>query len=169
AIQNWAPLAFVPLWLPAAQRRPMFAVLNGQLLAIRASVYDRSGGFEAVRGSLGEDTALGRRLAALCYVAALVDGARHFPCPPYDRFRGLWVASVRNLVIALLGSPLLLLAAAAALSALYLGPPVLLILGLAGGGPATTEWIWLPLAEMGLGTLSRVLTDRAAGYAFGLA
>jgi len=31
------------------------------------------------------------------------------------------------------------------------------------------EWIWLPLAEMGLGTLSRALTDRAAGYAFGLA
>lgn len=163
AIQNWAPLAFVPLWCRAAWRSPLFATMNGQFIAIRASAYDRSGGFAAVRDSLGEDAQLGRRLAALGFAVALVEGAALLSCRPYVRLRDLWAANVRNLTVAML-SPPLVATIAAALTVLYLGPPALLLTGLVRGQAASAVWTWLPLGEIFVGMVSRVITDGAAGY-----
>jgi GT2 family glycosyltransferase len=168
ALQNWAPLAFVPRWLAAARRRPAFAVMNGQFLALRAATYDAAGGFAAVRGSVGEDTALGRRLVALGHAIALVDGSRVLTCHPYRTFRALWAAHVRNLTTAFLGSPALLVAAVGALAAITAGPAVVLVAGAVAGG-AGAAWTWLPLAELGLAAASRALTDARAGYGLALA
>jgi len=163
AVQNWAPLAFVPLWCRPAWRSPLFATMNGQFIAIRASAYDRSGGFAAVRELLGEDVRLGRRLAALGCSVALVDGAALLSCQPYVRFRDLWVGNVRGFAVAML-SPLLLATIATAAALLYLGPPALLLTGLVRGQATSAVWTWLPLGEIFVGVVSRVITDGAAGY-----
>ncbi len=167
-IQSWAPLAFIPAWLPAVARRPLFAALNGQLIAVRATAYDAVGGFAAVRQSLAEDAALGRRLAAGGHGVRLLDGSRLLSCRSYASLRELWRANVRNLLPVFFGSGSFLVFAAAGLAILYLGPPFLLLLGVVRGG-AAGPWIWLPLAEIGLGLVPRLYADRRAGYPVGLA
>jgi len=164
ALQNWAALAVLPSWLPAGPRRRWLAAVNGQLVAIRAGVYDASGGFAAERLSLAEDVALGRRLAALGHRVRLVDGARLLRCRPYARVSEVWRASVRNLVPIFFGSPVLLLLTLAAAAALYLTPFVILALGARPGRAGTWPWTLVPLAEIGLGLMTRVVSDRRAGY-----
>jgi chlorobactene glucosyltransferase len=175
-IQNWAALAFVPSWLPAARRVPLFATLPGALVAIRAAAYDAAGGFEAVRDTLGEDVALGRRLVALGLRVRPLNGARAVTCYPYASAGELWRANVRNLVPALCGSGALLLLAVSSLAALYLVPPVAVVVGLAGDGAGTLGWTWLPVAELALGgdrsmpsTARRTSTAPAPGSSPGCA
>jgi chlorobactene glucosyltransferase len=167
AFQNWAPLAFVPLWLGTLARRPLFAVLNGQFLAIGADAYDAIGGFAAVRDSLGEDTALGRRLVAGGYRIALLDGTDVLTCHPYARLGELWRANVRNLAAIFFGATALLAGAMTGLAILYLGPFALLALGAVAAHPAPM-WPWAPLAAIVLGLIPRAAVDRRARYAPGL-
>jgi cellulose synthase/poly-beta-1,6-N-acetylglucosamine synthase-like glycosyltransferase len=157
-LQGWAVLALVPWWLARWWRSPAFAVLNGQFLAIRADVYDRAGGFEAVRASLAEDAALGRRLVALGYRIAFLDGAGVLGCRPYATVREAWEANVRNLAGALLGCAALAAGGAAALLALYVLPVILLLLG---AGPG---WPWPHAVALALGLVPRRLADRRSGH-----
>jgi cellulose synthase/poly-beta-1,6-N-acetylglucosamine synthase-like glycosyltransferase len=163
-LQNWAPLTCVPLWASALARRPRFTVVNGQFLTIRASAYDRAGGFAAVRHSLGEDTAFGRRLTGMGHVVALVDGSALLTCRAYESLGALWRAHVRNLRVAFFGSSLLMVSALATLAALVLAPIALLVTGMASGRAGTLLWTWLPLAEIVLALLPRALSDARAGY-----
>jgi Glycosyltransferase like family 2 len=168
ALQNWAPVAFVPLWLRQSPGKVVFAVLNGQFLVLRADAYDAAGGFAAVRGSLGEDAALGRRLVAGGARVALVDGSALLVCRPYRSLRQLWAANVRNLRTAVLGSSVLLVLAVGALALVTVTPPVLLVVGALGGRGASVAMTWLPLLEIGLALLSRAASDVRAGYGLAL-
>jgi len=164
AIQNWAALTLAPLWLRAVRRTPCFAVMNGQFFMMGAGVYDASGGFGVVSGSLGEDAVLGRRLVALGYEVELVDGTRMLACHGYSRYRDLWQANVRNLAAVLFGSSTMLLVSAAALATVYLGPLVLIVLGAALGHAGRTAWTWLPLLECVLSVGARALVGRRTGH-----
>ncbi len=164
AIQNWAALVFVPSWLGVARRCPVFTAMNGQFIAIRADVYDASGGFGAVRAAFAEDVALGRRLAELGYRVRLLDGAGVLRCVPYVTARDCWRANARNLLPIFFGSPALLLLAMVALTALYVGPLALLALGAMLGHAGSIEWTWLPVGEIAMGLLPRLIADRRAGY-----
>jgi chlorobactene glucosyltransferase len=163
-VQNWAPLAFVPLWLARWARRPLFAVTNGQFIAIRADAYDRAGGFAAVRTELGEDAALGRRLAALGDPVRLVDGSGVLTCRAYEAFSDCWQANVRNLQTAFLGSSALLLGCTATLTAVTVAPVAMLIGGLVSP-PTSVAWTWLPVLEIVLALGSRLVVDVRAGHA----
>lgn len=169
ALQNWASLAIVPSWLPAARRSSLFVALNGQFLAIRASAYDASGGFAAVRSALAEDAALGRRLVASGHTVGLLDGAGLLICRPYARVHQAWSANVRNLGSVFFGSTPLLLVVAAALAALYLVPLLVLGFAVARGASGALLTASLAIAEIVLGVLSRAISDRRAGYPHWLA
>jgi chlorobactene glucosyltransferase len=162
-LQNWAVLAFVPTWLRPERHRPWLAAMAGQLIVIRASVYDASGGFSAARDSLAEDTTLARRLAAAGFRVRIVDGARQLRCRSYTSLGPLWRGNARNLLPVFFDSPGLLLASMTALAALFVGPPVILALGLATGA-AGWQWRWLPLTELLGGIALRAVSDLRAGY-----
>jgi chlorobactene glucosyltransferase len=164
AVQNWAALAFVPSWLAHSRRRGLVAALNGQFVALGREVYRASGGFAAVRQALGEDAAFGRRLARLGYRVRLVDGAGVLGCEPYTTVGALWQANARNLLPVFFGSSLLLALAMATLAAAYLGPLIMLAVGLACGHAGETLWTGLPLAEIVVALATRRLADRRAGY-----
>jgi cellulose synthase/poly-beta-1,6-N-acetylglucosamine synthase-like glycosyltransferase len=164
AMQNWAALAFVPSWLTHCRRRGLVAALNGQFVALGREVYRASGGFAAVRRALGEDAALGRRLARLGYRVRLVDGAGVLDCEPYTTVGALWQANARNLLPVFFGSSLLLALAMATLAAAYLGPLIMLAVGLACGHAGEMLWTGLPLAEIAVALATRRLADRRAGY-----
>lgn len=165
ALQNWAALTFVPAWMPVLRRSATFSAANGQLLAIRASVYDAVGGYAAVRGTLAEDTALGRRAARLGHEVRLVDGGRVVRSHPYPDFAALWRANVRNLHAVLFGSVTLAIFAAVGAVVVFLAPPLLFAVGVIAGKTASATFTWFPLIELALGFLTRAVADRRAGYA----
>lgn len=169
ALQHWATLTFVPLWARRLRARPLFAVTNGQLLALRAAVHDAVGGFASVAASLGEDVALGRRLTSHGHTIALVDGARLLECNPYVRLREAWRANVRNLAVVFFDSAVLLLLAVAGLTLLYLVPVGVLVAGFARAAGPDIAWTWAPLAEVALALVPRALVDRRAQHPVGLA
>jgi len=164
SIQNWSALTFLPTWAAHTSRRTTFAALNGQFIVIRTHVYDGVGGFAAVRGSLAEDTDLGRLLVESGHRVVLTDGSRHLRCEPYTRLRQAWSANVRNLVPIFFGSATLLAASVLGLGALYLLP----LFALAGGLASPTEHPWLllglPGVEITCGLLGRRLCDSFFGY-----
>jgi len=162
-LQNWAALAFVPSWLAVRRGRFRFAALNGQFLAIRATVYDASGGFSVARDSLAEDVHLGRHLAAGGYRVRLVDGARLLRCRSYVTLGALWRGNTRNLLPVFFDSPALLLLALGALALHFVGPLVILGLGWALG-QAGWLWRWAPLAEVTAAILLRLASDLRSGY-----
>jgi hypothetical protein len=161
-IQNWAVLSFIPLWLSGTARGRMFAAVNGQYVAIPSAVYDRCGGFAAVRGSVAEDADLGRLLASLGLQVLLVDGSKVLRCESYATLRDAWKGNVRNLVPIFFGSASLLLGAAAVAAAVYVAP-----LGLLAADALFTLprafFLWLPLTELALAVLGRWLVDERFG------
>ena len=168
-VQNWAAMTFVPSWVTALRRHPVVAVMNGQFVAIPAVVYDAVRGFAAVYDSLSEDTALGRRLVAAGYRVDLVDGSALLACRSYTKLADLWRGNVRNLRAVLLGSPWLLALSATCLTALFLGPLVVLLVGAVLGRTGSLAWTWLPLAEAALGIGARAFVDRRSGHGAWLA
>jgi cellulose synthase/poly-beta-1,6-N-acetylglucosamine synthase-like glycosyltransferase len=163
-IQNWAVLSFIPLWLSGTARGRAFAAVNGQYVAIPAAVYDRCGGFAAVRGSVAEDAELGRRLASLGLKVLLVDGSKVLRCESYGSLRDAWKGNVRNLVPIFFGSASLLLGATAVAAAVYLAP-----LGMLAAAALFTLpralFLWVPLGEVLLAVLARWLVDERFGVA----
>ncbi len=166
-LQNWAAMTLAPIWLQRWWHAPALAATNGQVLAVERAAYDRIGGFASVRGTVAEDTALGRRLVRLGHDVRLVDGASLLVCHAYADLPALWRGNVRNLHAVLFGSAALGVAGAVALVALYVAP----VLGLAAGGirGRATGSTWLCVAEVALGSLTRLLSDRRAGYPGALA
>ncbi len=165
ALQHWAAFALVPAWAGALRRSPTCSAANGQLLAVRAAVYDAVGGFAAVRGTLAEDAALGRRVAQEGGRVRLVDGGGLVQCAPHRDVAALWRANVRNLHAVLFGSTGLALLAAGGLLALFVAPPVALALALASGHARAAV---LPLAAVTVAVATRAIVDRRAGYPWGL-
>lgn len=164
SLQGWSALAFVPAWRSGRSRRGTSAAVNGQYLVLRAEVYEATGGFAAVRHSLSEDVAFGRRLAALGYRVPLLDGTPLLHCDAYRNLRELWRANVRNLVPIFFGSGALLAAAVIALALLFLGPPTLLALAALQIGPAPALSAGLAAAEIGIGLFARRVADVSFGY-----
>lgn len=163
-LQRWAALTLVPWWFPRRRRAAALTVVNGQFIAIQARCYDAVGGFAAVGGSLAEDVALGRRLAALGHLTVFLDGAGMLTCRPYATFGELWAANVRNLAAAVFHSSLLSLGGASALLLLHVAPVVVL----AAGPASTPAWPWWPLAAVALALLPRRLADRRTGDGVGV-
>lgn len=164
SIQNWSALTFLPTWAAPAARRSTFAALNGQFLVIRGAVYDEVGGFAAVRGSLAEDTELGRLLVGSGHQVSLVDGSKLLRCEPYTSLPQAWSANLRNLVPIFFGSSALLAAAVLGLAALYLVPWLLLASGLVVLPRHPWLLMGLPALEIAYGLTTRRLCDAFFGY-----
>lgn len=163
-LQHWAALVFVPAWLRSLRRCPRLTATNGALVALDASVYDAVGGFGAVRATLAEDTALGRRLTRLGRDVRLLDGGGLVTCHAEASFDALWRGNVRNLHAVLFGSVPLATVAVVGLAALFVAPPLALVWSLITAHAPSLATTWLPLAEVALGLLPRALADRRAGY-----
>lgn len=154
-LQAWAVTTFCPLWL-GPRRSPLLAVANGQLLAVRRAAYDAVGGHAAVRDSLAEDAALGRRLAAAGYGLALLDGSALVRGAGYDTLGEAWRGNLRNLFPVLFGSRPLAWLASAGLLVAWVVPWLALLAALAAGGAG----LWAAIVEVLLGLAPRLLVAR---------
>jgi cellulose synthase/poly-beta-1,6-N-acetylglucosamine synthase-like glycosyltransferase len=86
---QWSWLTFLPLRVAEQSARPSVSAANGQLLAVRRSVYDRIGGHAAVRDQVVEDLALLRAVKRAGGRGGIVDGTQLATTRMYDGWREL--------------------------------------------------------------------------------
>lgn len=68
---------------------------NGQYILITREAYLSVGGYQAVKDSIVEDAALGRRVADAGLLVRNLDGKNLMTVKPYSSFREIWVAFER--------------------------------------------------------------------------
>jgi chlorobactene glucosyltransferase len=94
---------FVIALTNAAKSRTAFA--NGQFLLVRRDVYEQTGGHEAIRGTLSEDTAIARKIKSAGYKARLGWGDDFASVRMYDSFKTIFRGWGRNFFVGNRGRP----------------------------------------------------------------
>ncbi len=92
---------------------PRHGFANGQFLLIRRRVYDEVGGHEAIRGFLGEDVAMARRVKAAGYKTRITWGVEFAAVRMFSSLADMWRGWARNYYAPSRGSPWRILAAVA--------------------------------------------------------
>ena len=129
----WLWATTLPVRLAERSRRPSLAAANGQFLVLTASGYRRAGGHAAVRGEVLEDIALLRAVKRTGGRGVPIDGSRLAACRMYEGWPALRDGYVKSLWSAVGGSPAAGLAATAALTAIWVVPPVAALRGSRAG------------------------------------
>ncbi len=151
---QWSWLALLPLRLAEHTPRPSMAVANGQLLAVDADLYRRSGGHRAVADAVLEDVALARALRAAGGHGGMADGTAVATCRMYEGWSELRDGYAKSLWAAG-GSPATSAAQVSLLLALYCRPdPIAYAAGVASriisarrtGGRALPDALLHPLS-----------------------
>ena len=129
----WLWITTLPLRLAERSPRPSLAAANGQFLVVRRDAYERAGGHAAVRGEVLEDIALLRAVKRSGGRGGPVDGSRLAACRMYEGWPQLRDGYAKSLWASVGGRPAAGLAAAAALTAVYVVPPAAALAGSRAG------------------------------------
>jgi hypothetical protein len=129
----WLWATTLPVRLAERSPRPSLAAANGQFLVLTRRAYDRAGGHAAVRGEVLEDIALLRALKRSGGRGALMDGSRLAACRMYDGWPAVRDGWTKSLWAAVDGSPAKSVVAAAALTAVFVVPPLATLWGSRAG------------------------------------
>jgi hypothetical protein len=129
----WLWATTLPLRVAERSPRPSLAAAIGQFLVITRRGYDRAGGHGAVRGEVLEDIALLRAVKRSGGHGVPVDGSRLAACRMYDGWPALRDGYAKSLWSAVGGSPVAGVAAALALTAVYVVPPLAALRGSRAG------------------------------------
>jgi hypothetical protein len=132
-LQQWLWATTLPLRLAERSPRPSLAAANGQFLVLTRRGYDRAGGHSAVRGEVLEDIALLRAVKRSGGRGGPVDGSRLAACRMYEGWPALRDGYGKSLWGAVGGSPAASAAAAVALSAVWVVPPLAALRGSRAG------------------------------------
>lgn len=157
------PLLFVyvygllPTWLVKRSPNPAFSAASGQFVLFDRRAYEEIGGHAAVRNIVLEDVMLGRRIKKAGFKQLLPDGRDGVTCRMYRNSGEVWRGFSKNL-FAFFNYQLGWLALFLAANLLaFVGPYFWLLLGWLTGQPPEIAWLWLPLVQIGLGLLLRIL------------
>lgn len=150
----WAWAATLPLSWAQASTRPSLSAANGQFLVFDADAYRAAGGHAAVRGEVIEDIALMRAVRAAGLRTSPLDAAALASCRMYTS-TGEVIDGYAKSLWSGFGGPVGSLIVCAALTAIYVVPPVALVLG-RGVRPVA-------LAGTAAGSISRALVARRSG------
>lgn len=129
----WLWATTLPLRVAERSHRPSLSAATGQFLALTGRGYRKAGGHTAVRGEILEDIALLRAVKRAGGRGGPVDGSRLAACRMYTGWAELRDGYTKSLWGAVGGSPLASAAAAAALTAVWVLPPVAALRGSRAG------------------------------------
>jgi chlorobactene glucosyltransferase len=148
--------AWLPLGLVTSRRFPLLAGALGPFLLFRRACYERFGGHEAVRADIVEDMKLSRLVKQHGGQIAWIDGTPLMQIRFYHSFGEAWRGITKSTFATLNYSLLALLIGIPCGIALFLAPYAFLADGLLTRQMSLTL-IWLPLAQIALAWLSRLL------------
>jgi hypothetical protein len=120
----WLWATTLPLRVAERSPRPSLAAATGQFLVLTGRGYRAAGGHDAVRGEVIEDLALLRAVKRAGGRGGPIDGSRLAACRMYDGWAELRDGYAKSLWGAVGGSPVASAAAAAALTAVWVLPPL---------------------------------------------
>ena len=129
----WLWATTLPLRLAERSPRPSLSAAIGQFLVLTRQGYDRAGGHAAVRGEVLEDIALLRAVKRSGGRGGPIDGSRLAACRMYDGWPALRDGYAKSLWSAVGGSPVASSAAAVALNAVWVLPPLAALRGSRAG------------------------------------
>jgi hypothetical protein len=129
----WLWATTLPVRLAERSPRPSTAAAIGQFLVLTRRGYDRAGGHAAVRGEVLDDIALLRAVKRSGGRGGPIDGSRLAACRMYDGWPALRDGYAKSLWGAVGGSPVASSAAAAALTAVWVLPPLAALRGSRAG------------------------------------
>jgi hypothetical protein len=129
----WLWATTLPVRLAERSPRPSLAAANGQFLVLTRRGYDRAGGHAAVRGEVLEDIALLRAVKRSGGRGVPIDGSRLAACRMYDGWAAVRDGWTKSLWATVDGSPAKSLAAASALTAVFVLPPIAAVRGSRAG------------------------------------
>jgi chlorobactene glucosyltransferase len=149
-------MCYLPLRLVRTSRKAAFCFANGQYILFRRHFYDRINGHAAVKDALVEDVWLCKSVKKAGGTVAAFNGSDIVSCRMYRNFREIWEGFSKNLFAALGYSTPGLLALIMMVAALYIAPVVFLCSSLLAG-EFTLSLFWLPLAQVAVALLCRIL------------
>jgi chlorobactene glucosyltransferase len=147
----------LPTFLVPRNPNPAFSAANGQFMLFNRGAYEHIGGHQAVRGVVLEDVVLGRRIKQAGFKLLLPDGRDSMTCRMYRSNSEVWRGFSKNF-FAFFNFELGWLTLFLLLNFLvFIGPLFFLFFGFLTKQPASAEWLWLPLAQIALGAILRLL------------
>lgn len=156
--------SLLPVWLIGRSHHPSLCAANGQFMLFRRGAYEEIGGHAAVRNMVLEDMLLARRIKQAGLKQVLPDGSDLVQCRMYRSGSDLWRGFSKNL-FAFFNFSLRWFWIFMGLNLLaFVGPYLWLLLGWITGQARSLEWFWLPLSQMGLAWMLRILLAFRFGY-----
>lgn len=157
-------VGLLPIWLIRKTTNPSLSAANGQFMLFRREAYEKIGGHRAVRSQVLEDVALGRRIKQFGFKQILPDGSDLIQCRMYRSSNEVWRGFSKN-IFAFFGHSLAAFVFFMTLNLLaFVGPYLWLLLGALTHQPATAEWFWLPLLQIVLAWVLRLLLAFRFGF-----
>ena len=149
-------MCYLPLRLVRRSRRAAFCFANGQFILFRRKFYDRINGHSAVRDAIVEDVWLCKSVKKAGGSVVAFNGTDVVNCRMYRNFREIWEGFSKNLFAALGYSTPGLFVLIMLIAALYIAPCAFFFHSLLAG-EFTVSLFWLPLAQIGVAFLCRLL------------
>ncbi len=155
-------MSFLPVRLVWQSPRPAFSFANGQFILFKREIYRRIGGHAAVRDAIVEDVWLCMAVKKSGGRVSAFDGSGIVSCRMYRTLREIWEGFSKNLFAGLGYSTPALVLLMTMLLGVYIGP-VLFTLYAIQGGDLSLSLFLLPLLQILLALLSRLLITRFFG------
>ncbi len=130
--------SWLPLWLVRHSRNPRFLAANGQLLMIRRTTYEHTGGFGKVASEIVDDMALCRLAKAGGARVVFADGFEMGSCRMYRSAPELWQGFTKNIYEGLGENPAVLLGALSLYALAFVWPYVAAVYA----SLAAPYWLW---------------------------
>ncbi len=149
-------MCYLPLRFVRTSRRAAFCFANGQFILFRRHFYNRINGHAAVKDSLVEDVWLCKSVKKAGGTVVAFNGTDVVSCRMYRNFREIWEGFSKNLFAALGYSTPGLFILITMISSFYIAPWVFLLHAMLAG-ELTVSLFWLPMAQIMVALLSRIL------------
>jgi len=149
-------MCYLPLRFVRTSRRAAFCFANGQFILFRRHFYDRINGHAAVKDALVEDVWLCKSVKKAGGTVVAFNGTDVGSCRMYRNFREIWEGFSKNLFAAIGYSTAGLFMLVTMISAVYIAPWVFLFHAMLAG-EFTSALFWLPLAQIMVALLCRIL------------
>jgi chlorobactene glucosyltransferase len=128
-IINIALQCFIPFILIKKSKSPLICTAIGQFMMFKREAYEKSGGYESIKGHLVDDIQISKRVKKSGYKFMPFDGRNTIYCRMYKNLKGVVIGLTKSIYPAFNGNILALFSFTGLLSATLLIPFILLPLG----------------------------------------
>ncbi len=128
-IINTALQCFIPFILIKKSKNPLFSTAIGQFMMFRRETYEKTGGYESIKGHMVDDIQISKRVKKSGDKFMVFDGRNTIYCRMYTNLKGVVLGLAKSIYPSFNGNILALFSLTGVFTATLLIPFVLLPLG----------------------------------------